>query len=344
MIRFANTEYFYALILLLVFVMLYGFYNRWRKRAKKRFGDVQVVGQLMPKVSEGKPLFKFILILIAFVFLVIGIVDPQIGSKLEKVKREGIDLMLVLDVSNSMLAEDIKPNRLERAKMAISSLVDKLQGDRIGIVIFAGNAYKQLPLTTDYSAAKLFLSAVDTKIVPTQGTAIGEAIEMAIESFDDQKHNKAIIIITDGENHEDDAIGSATAAAEMGIKVFTIGMGLPEGAPIPLYNSYGSQTTGFKKDRQGQTVITKLNEDMLRQIAAAGEGAYARANNASTGLRKIFDDISQIEKQEIETKQFTDYEHRFQVYLAAALLFLVLELLIATRKSSWAQKFDFFGK
>lgn len=343
MIRFANTEYFYALLLVLVFVLLFGLYNNWKKRAKKRFGDAQTLKHLMPNVSDGKPLVKFILVLIAFVFLVIGLVDPQVGSKLEKVKREGIDLMLVLDVSNSMLAEDIRPNRLERSKMAISSLIDKLQGDRIGIVIFAGNAYKQLPLTTDYTAAKLFLSAVDTKIVPTQGTAIGEAIEMARESFDDKEHNKAIIVITDGENHEDDAIGAATTSAENGIKVFTIGMGLPEGSPIPLYNSYGNQT-GFKKDKQGQTVITKLNEDMLRQIAAAGEGAYARANNASTGLRKIFEDISQIEKKEIETKQFTDYEHRFQLYLAVALLFLIIELLIATRKASWAQKFDFFGK
>jgi len=343
MIKFANTEYFYALALVLVFILLYWFYNSWKKRAKKSFGDEQVIDNLMPKVSESKPLLKFILIVIAFIFIVIGLVDPQIGSKLEKVKREGIDLMLVLDVSNSMLAEDIKPNRLERSKMAISSLIDKLQGDRIGIVIFAGNAYKQLPLTTDYSAAKLFLSAVDTKVVPTQGTAIGEAIEMASESFDEQEHNKAIIIITDGENHEDDAVEAATAATEMDIRVFTIGMGLPEGTPIPLYNNYGSQT-GFKKDKDGQTVITKLNEDMLRQIAAAGNGAYARANNTTTGLRKIFDDISEIEKKEIETKQFTDYEHRFQIYLIGALLFLIIELLIATRKSSWAKKFDFFGK
>jgi Ca-activated chloride channel family protein len=251
--------------------------------------------------------------------------------------------MLVLDVSNSMLAEDIQPNRLERSKMAISNLVDKLDGDRIGIIIFAGRAYKQLPLTTDYSAARLFLSAVDTKIVPTQGTAIGSAINMAAESFDEKEHNKAIIVITDGENHEDDAVGAAKEAIEGGTMVFTIGMGLPEGAPIPVYDNYGSRS-GFKKDREGQTVITKLNEDMLRQIAAAGGGAYARANNATTGLRKIFEDISQIEKKEIETKQFTDYEDRFQIYLAAALLFLIIELLIATRKSSWAQRFNIFGK
>ena len=343
MIRFANSEYFYALFLVLLFLLLFWMYNRWKRNAKKRFGDLQVIDGLMPAISDGKPLVKFFLIILAYIFLVIGIVDPQVGSKLEKVKREGIDLMLVLDVSNSMLAEDIKPNRLERSKMAISNLIDKLDGDRLGIIIFAGNAYKQLPLTTDYSAAKLFLSAVDTKIVPTQGTAIGEAITMSLESFDEQEHNKAIIIITDGENHEDDAVGAASAASEQGIKVFTIGMGLPEGAPIPVYNNYGTRT-GYKKDREGQTVITKLDEDMLRQIAAAGDGAYARANNASTGLRKIFDDIGQIEKKEIETKQFTDYEDRFQLYLAVAIILLVIELLIATRKSRWAERFNIFGK
>jgi len=343
MIRFGNTEYFYALTLVVLFLLIFIVYNSWKKKAKKRLGDAKVVDGLMPLVSTGKPVFKFALVIIAYVFLVFGIVNPQVGTKLEKVKREGIDLMLVLDVSNSMLAEDIKPNRLERAKMAISTLIDKLQGDRLGIIIFAGNAYKQLPLTTDYAAAKLFLSAVDTKIVPTQGTAIGEAIDMSVKSFDEKEHNKAIIIITDGENHEDDAVSEARKAAEQGIRVFTIGMGLPDGAPIPLYNAYGTRT-GFKKDREGKTVITKLNENMLREIAAAGDGAYAQANNSSTGLRKIFDEISGIEKGEIESKQFTDYEDRFQLFLAVALIFLVIELLIATRKSRWAQRFTIFEK
>lgn len=342
MIRFENSEYFYLLLFVVVLILIFWFYQIWKRNAKKRFGDANVVNSLIPNASKSKPTLKFVLVAFAFILIVIGIVNPQVGSKLEKIKREGIDLMLVLDVSNSMLAEDIKPNRLERSKMAISSLIDKLEGDRIGIIIFAGNAYKQLPLTTDYSAARLFLSAVDTKIVPSQGTAIGEAINMAVESFDQQtEHNKAIIVITDGENHEDDAIGAATAASELSMKVFTIGMGLPEGSPIPLYNQYGNQT-GFKKDRQGQTIVTKLNEDMLRQIAAAGNGSYARANNASTGLRKIFDDISQIEKKEIETKQFTDYEDRFQYYLAAAIVLLILELLISYRRASWANKLDFF--
>ncbi len=343
MLKFAHTEYFFLLAIIIIFALLFWLYKAWYSKAKNRFGDEKVIQNLMPDVSASKPLLKIFLIIAATAFLVIGIVDPQIGSKLENVKREGIDLYLVLDVSNSMLAEDIKPNRLERSKLAISTLIDKLQGDRVGIIIFAGNAYKQLPLTTDYSAAKIFLSAVDTKIVPTQGTAIGEAIELATLSFGETDHNKAIIIITDGENHEGDVIEAAKTANDLGINVFTIGMGLPEGAPIPIYNNYGVQT-GFKKDKNKKTVITKLNEDMLRQIAAAGGGAYARANNASTGLRRIFDDISAIDKKEIETRQFTDYEDRFQIFLGLALFLLILELLIADRKTSWVKKFDFFGK
>ncbi len=343
MLKFAHTEYFLLLAIIIVFALLFWFYKAWYSKAKNRFGDEKVIRNLMPDVSTSKPLLKFFLIIIATAFLVIGIVNPQIGSKLENIKREGIDLYLVLDVSNSMLAEDIKPNRLERSKLAISTLIDKLQGDRVGIIIFAGNAYKQLPLTTDYSAAKIFLSAVDTKIVPTQGTAIGEAIDLATLSFGETDHNKAIIIITDGENHEGDAIEAARMAKDLGINVFTIGMGLPEGAPIPIYNNYGIQT-GFKKDKNNTTVITKLSEDMLRQIAAAGGGAYARANNASTGLRRIFDDISAIDKKEIETRQFTDYEDRFQIFLGLALFLLTLELLIADRKTAWVKKFDFFGK
>lgn len=343
MIKFAHTEYTILLLLTFVFVILFWLYKIWLKRAKNRFGDENVVRKLIPEVSSSKPVIKFILVLITTVFFIIAIINPQIGSKLENIKREGIDLYLVLDVSNSMLAEDIKPNRLERSKLAISTLVDKLEGDRVGIIIFAGNAYKQLPLTTDYSAAKLFLSAVNTEIVPTQGTAIGEAIEMATVSFGDTDHNKAIIVITDGENHEDDAIEAANAANDLGINVFTIGMGLPEGAPIPLYNTYGSQT-GYKKDKSNTTVITKLNEDMLRQIAAAGGGAYARANNASSGLKRIFDDINDIDKKEIETRQFTDYEDRFQIFLGITLFFLIFELLVADRKTRWLSKFDFFGK
>jgi len=342
MFRLQHPDILYALLLIPVLTGLFIWMRIWQKKALRHFGEWKVLHRLVPALSGPRIVFRFIILMIAYAFLILGLSNPQIGSKLVEGERKGIDIMVALDVSNSMLAQDIKPDRLERAKQAISKMIDKLGNDRIGIVVFAGHAYVQLPITTDHAAAKLFVSTVNTKIVPTQGTAIGEAINMAVESFDKEgEHNKAIIVITDGENHEDDAVGAAAEAAKLGIKVFTIGMGLPEGSPIPLYNQYGNQT-GFKKDRQGQTIVTKLNEDMLRQIAAAGNGSYARANNASTGLRKIFDDINQIEKKEIETKQFTDYEDRFQYYLAAALILLIIELLIAERKASWTHRFDFF--
>ncbi len=241
-----------------------------------------------------------------------------------------------------MLAEDIQPNRLERAKQSISKLIDKLGNDRVGIIVFAGNAYMQLPITTDYSAAKMFLTTINTKIVPTQGTAIGEAIDMAIESFDNETHSRAIIVITDGENHEDEPIESAKNAVDQGINVYTIGMGLPEGTPIPEYNQY-NRRTGYKKDRQGSTVVTKLNESMLQQIASAGKGVYVRANNSSAGLKTVFDEINKLEKTEFESKMFSDYEDRFQYFIALSLLFIILELFIFERKSKWLSKINLFG-
>ncbi len=342
MIQFGHKEFFWAYLLLAVFVLLYAMYKVWKKKAIRRMGDPVLMDQLMIHRSSFKAGLRFVLLLLALFFLITGIIDPKVGSRLETVKRKGIDMVVALDVSNSMLAEDIKPDRLDRAKMAISNLIDKLNGDRIGLIVFAGRAYKQLPLTTDYGAAKLFLSAVDTKIVPVQGTAIGAAINMATSSFDSNKHNRAIVVITDGENHQGDAIGAAKNAAAKGIKVFTIGMGLPDGAPIPMYDENGNKS--FLKDRSGKVVITKLNEPMLQEIASAGNGAYARANNANVGLDNILSKINKIKKKELETKHFTDYEHRFQIFLGLALLFLVLELLITDRKSNWVDKLDFFGK
>jgi len=342
MIQFGHKEFFWAFSLLIVFVLLYALYGGWKKKALKRMGDSSLMDQIILHRSDFRAGLRFVLLLLALFFLVSGLIDPKVGSRLQNIKRKGIDLYVALDVSNSMLAEDIKPNRLDRAKLAISSLIDKLKGDRIGLIVFAGKAYKQLPLTSDYGAAKLFLSAVDTKIVPSQGTAIGSAINLAAVSFDNPKHNKAIIVITDGENHQDNPVAAAKAAADKGIKVFTIGMGLPDGAPIPLYDKDGNKT--YLRDQQGKIVITKLNEQMLQDIASAGNGAYARANNASVGLDNILKSINKIQKKELETKQFTEYEHRFQIFLALALLFLVAELLITERKSNWVDKLDFFGK
>jgi Ca-activated chloride channel family protein len=343
MFRFEHTDFLWALLLIPALTAVFIWMMMWKKRALKRFGEWTLVQRLLPGLSRSRLITKFVLLMIAYGFLIIGIANPQIGSKLVEGERKGIDIMIALDVSNSMLAEDIKPSRLEMSKQAISKLVDNLGNDRIGIVIFAGNAYMQLPITTDYSAAKMFLTNIDTKIVPTQGTAIGEAIEMSEEAFDDETHSRAIIVISDGENHEDDALDASKKASEKGIIVYTVGMGLPEGAPIPEYNKY-NQMVGYKKDRDGSTVVTKLNEPMLQQIASAGKGVYVRANNSQSGLKTILEEINKLEKTKFESKMFSDYEDRFQYFIAVSLIFLLLELFIFERKSKWLSKINFFGK
>jgi len=314
----------------------------WRKKALQRFGEYPLIMQLIPEYSKGRLLFKFILLMIGLAFLIMALVDPQSGSKLEKVQRKGIDLMIALDVSNSMLAQDIAPNRLERAKQAISKLIDQLDGDRIGIVIFAGKAYTQLPITTDYAAAKLFLSTINTNSVSVQGTAIGEAIEFSVNSFGQSKANKAVIIITDGEDHEGDVMEQADAAVKKGITIYTIGMGLPDGAPIPVYN--GTIQTGFKKDKEGNVVVSRLDESLLQQIAAAGKGIYVRANNSEVGLQKVLDDINKIQKTEIDNRQYSDYEDMFQYFIAFSLIFLIFELFVYDKKNQWFSKFKPFEK
>lgn len=342
MIRFAHIYYLYGLLLIPVFIIIFSVMLHWKKKALNRFGDIAIISQLIPDVSKGRLVFKFFLIMLAYSFLIVGISNPQIGSKLEKVERKGIDLMIAIDVSNSMLSQDIKPNRLARAKQAVSKLIDNLKGDRIGIIVFAGKAFMQLPITTDYAAAKLFLSTISTEIVPTQGTAIGDAIQLAVSSFDDNNHSKAVIIITDGENHEGNAVEEAKAAAELGIKICTIGMGLPDGAPIPVLNKYGNRID-YKKDKEGKTIITKLDETMLKQIASAGKGVYIRANNTQAGLKKVFNEINEMEKTEFESKMFSDYEDRFQYFIGICLVILILELFIFERKSKWAGKIKLFG-
>jgi Ca-activated chloride channel family protein len=343
MFRFENTEYLLGLLLIPVFILLFLLYRIWRKRALKRYGEMQVITRLMPETSDIRPALKLILLLIAYTFLVIGLANPQIGSRLEKVQRKGADLMIALDVSNSMLAQDIRPDRLTRSIQAISKLIDKLEGDRIGIVVFAGKAYMQLPITTDYAAAKMFLSTINTRMVPTQGTAIAEAIEMASGAFRQDDRSKALIIITDGEDHEGDAVAAATTAAENGIRIYSIGMGSPNGSPVPEYYPSGVQK-GFKKDKQGQTVISSLNETMLQQIASAGNGIYIRATTGRDGLNRIFEEINKLEKAEIETQMFSEYEDRFQYFLAIALFFLLIEILIPEKRSRWADNIRLFNR
>ncbi|MFC1733149.1 VWA domain-containing protein [candidate division KSB1 bacterium] len=343
MFRFEHTIILYGLFLIPFFIVIFWMMKKWKARSLKAFGDTEVIDPLLPEASKVRPVFKFILLMLSYIFLVIGLANPQIGSKLEKVKRKGVDLMIALDISNSMNAEDIKPNRLERSKQAISRLIDGLTNDRIGIVVFAGKAYVQLPITTDYAAAKMFISTIKPNLIQEQGTAIGSAIELASQSFEDEdKKNKAIIIITDGENHEDDAINQTAKVSERGIFVNTIGMGLPDGAPIPVYN--GSKLVGFKKDKSGNTVITKLDEVMLQQIASAGEGIYVRANNTKAGVEKVFKEINKMEKKEFDSRLYADYEDRFQYFIGFGLLLLILELLIYERKNKYLSRIKLFEK
>ncbi len=340
MFRFANIEYLYLLILIPVLALVFLAVFSQRKKALKRFGNMEVLESLMPALSFSRPVLKSILILLALAALVFGIARPQFGSKLREIKREGVEIIIALDVSNSMMAEDIQPNRLERAKQAIARLVDRLVNDKIGLIVFAGDAYIQIPITTDYVSAKLFLNTISTDIVPKQGTAIGSAIELAMKSFTQQEEtSKALIIITDGENHEDNAIETAKLALEKGITVHTIGIGLPQGAPIPVYS--GGQKT-YLEDNEGETVVSKLDETMLRRISAAGEGVYIRSTDTRVGLDKLFDEINKMEKQEMESKIYSDYDERFQYIFGIGLFFLLLEFIILERKNRWLSKIKLF--
>ena len=342
MFRFAHIEYLYALVIIPVLILLFILTRINRNKALAAFGQKEIMEQLMPNVSKRRPVIKFIVWMVAISAIIFAIARPQFGSKLKTVKREGVELVIALDVSNSMMAQDIEPNRLERSKRAISRLVDNLSDDKIGLIVFAGDAYTQLPITTDYASAKLFLNAVTTDIVPRQGTAIGAAINLAKNSFSPQfEGNKAIVIITDGENHEDDAVGSATDASANGIIVHTIGMGLPQGAPIPISRN-GQQE--YRKDKEGQVVITKLDEEMLQQIAAAGDGIYVRANNAQVGLNTLFNEINKMEEAELESQVYSEYEEQYQWFLGFALLMILVDFLILERKNKYLKNIKLFEK
>lgn len=341
MIRFAHGEYLYGLLLLPLLAILFVWALRSRRKALETFGNPALLERLMPASSGRKRAGKFVLLFVAVSFLVLGLANPQIGTKMEEVKREGVDIMIALDVSNSMKAEDIKPNRLENAKQEISRLLDKLQNDRIGLIVFAGESYLQLPLTTDYSAARLILSAVDVDIVPVPGTAIGSAIRLAMKSFaSGERKYKVIVLITDGENHEDDAIAAAKEAHGEGAAIHAIGMGSPGGAPIPVYQN--NTQVGFKKDVDGNTVITKLDEQALTQIAEAGGGKFIRATNEANELDAVFKEIESMEKKEFGAKVFTEYEDRFQYFLGAALVLLVAEFCLSERRSRLFSRWKIF--
>ncbi len=327
MIHFAQAQYLALLLLIPFFFLIFALVLKLRQRRIRKFGDENLVNQLMPSYAKGKAWVRLSLFAVGFFFFVIGLSRPQIGAKLKEHETKGAEIMIALDVSNSMLAEDYSPNRLERAKLAISRLVDKLRDDRIGLIVFAGNSFVQLPITTDYVSAKMFLNSISTESVPVQGTAIGEAINTSIRSFSAQSEkSRAVIVITDGENHEDDPVAAAKQAAEMGIRVFTIGVGSPEGKPIPMDGE-------LLKDKDGNIVVTRLDENVLQEVAAAGNGVYVRAGNSEFGLNPIIDDIKKMEDEKYSSIVFEEYDEQFMYFLAIALFFFVLEMLVGDRRS-----------
>ncbi len=339
--RFAHPEYFYLMLVIPAFVVLFILSRLSRLRSLRLFGDRALIAQLMPSASGNRPFIKFTIWMLALAFIIGALAQPQFGSKLVTSKRKGVELIIALDVSNSMMAEDIKPNRLERAKRAIAKLTERLRNDKIGLIVFAGQAYVQLPITTDYVSAKLFLDAINTGIVPVQGTAIGAAIQMAMKSFTPEfTGSKAVIVITDGENHEDDAVGAAKEALEKKIIVHTIGMGLPQGAPIPIG---GPGSRDFLKDKQNNIVVTKLDENMLTQIATAGGGTYIRANNAEVGLNNLFNEIEKMEKSELNSRDYSEYNDQFPLFLTLALILIMIDFMILDRKNKWLRNFRLFG-
>ncbi|MFN0158197.1 MAG: vWA domain-containing protein [Bacteroidota bacterium] len=340
MIRFAHPDTLYLLALIPAFVVLYILFGRVRKKALARFGEFAILERLAESASRRKRLVKFCLYMLAFAMLVVGLANPQIGTRLEEMKQEGVDLFIALDVSLSMKAEDIKPNRLEKAKFEIRNLIARLAGDRLGLIVFAGEAYTQFPLTTDYGAANLFLDVVDTDAVPTPGTSIGAAIQRAMESFSlEEPSTKVLVIITDGENTDGDAFEAAEEASKKGVLIYAVGMGSPSGSPIPLYNAAGQQVD-FKRDQSGSVVVTKLDEASLERIAVMGGGKYYRGTNSQNELDEIYDSINELEKRELGTRQFTDYEDRFQWFIGVGILLLLIELLLSEKKIHWLARWN----
>lgn len=327
----------------LLMVMGYLIYWRYRRRSLQKLTDAELLENLMPNASRGAHHWKFILLFLGTIALIIATSGPRVGSRLEEVEQKGREIIIALDVSNSMLAEDIKPSRLERSKQMINRMVDRMSNDKIGLIIFAGDAYTQIPITDDYPSVKMFLAGAGPEMVTKQGTAIGSAINLAVRSFSQTEDealpgqilpSQAIVVITDGENHEDDAVGEAEKAQEKGIRIFTVGLGDPNGVPLPL--TPGSTST--RRDREGQVVVSKLNEKLLIDVARAGSGAYI----AGDRINSLVDELDQLQKTELSSRVFAEFAERFQYFAGFALLFLVIEFFIRSRKSTWVRRFNLF--
>ncbi len=339
MFRFANPEFLYLLLVLPALVVFYIYAVIQKRRAVKRYGNPALLAELMPDVSPKRQHLKFWFSFAAIALIIFVIAGPQFGSKLETVKRQGVEIMVCLDVSNSMLSEDVSPSRLDKAKQMLAKLTDGLSNDKVGMIVFAGDAFTQLPITSDYISAKMFLSSISPEMISTQGTAIGAAINLAARSFTpNESSDKAIIVITDGENHEDDAVGAAKMASEKGIRVDIVGIGDPKGAPIPM-----GSANNYLKDNAGNVVITKLNEQMCQEIAAAGNGMYVRADNTNSALRALQKEIEKMNKTEMDSKVYSEYDEQFQILAWIALVLLIADVLTLDRKNRIFKKIKLFS-
>ena len=323
--------------------VIYALLVRWKRKTQNRFARPELLELLSPNRSKFKPTFKIILLSLSIVSLVLGLMNPKIGTQLETVKREGVDIVFAMDVSRSMLAEDIAPNRIEKSKRLVSAIINQLASDRVGIIAYAAQAVPQLPITTDYAAAKMFLQALNTDMLSSQGTALDSAIDLAGTFFDDEDQtNRVIFLISDGEDHSEEASNAASRAAKLGIKIFTFGVGTESGAPIPLKRN--GIIESYKKDSDGEVVITKLNQNILQNIAASTGGIYQDGNNTQKVLDFVSEQLKAMDKKEFEAKKFVSFKDRFQAFLLAALIFLLIDLFLFETKTKWVQKLNLFNE
>ena len=343
MYQLEEKIWFWAFIIIPVMLMVFLWTFFWKKRIQKSFGSAVVLKRLSPDLSFFKSSLKFITLCLAVGFLVIGLINPKIGTKLETIKREGVDIVFAIDVSKSMLAEDVAPNRLEKSKQLVTQIINNLASDRVGIIAYAGKAFPQLPITTDYASAKMFLQSMNTDMLSSQGTAINEAIELSRNYFNDEEQtNRVLIIISDGEDHNDLSVEVAEAASEEGIKIYTIGVGSEKGGPIPLKRN--GVVMSYKKDQNNETVITKLNEETLRLIANEAKGGYINGSQTADVVEQIRAVLSAMDKKEFEAKEFAEYKDQFQWFLGIGLFFLILDVLLLERKTAWLKRLNLFNE
>lgn len=335
--------YFWLLLVIPIVIVLFLGVLIWKKTAQKKFADKELLKRLSPNQSIFKSILKIVVISLAFACFVIALVNPKVGTKLETVKREGVDVVFAIDVSKSMLAEDIAPNRIEKTKQLVTQIINNLASDRVGIIAYAASAFPQLPITTDYGSAKMFLQSMNTDMLSSQGTAINEAIELAKTYYDDEEQtNRVLFIISDGEDHEGNVASIAKEAAKEGIKIFTIGVGTTKGGPIPIKRNGIVQS--YKKNSQGETVITKLNTTILQEIANEANGTYIDGSSTNAVVENVTELLQGMDKKEFEAKQFADFKDQFQWFLGAGLLLLFLDIFLLERKTSWVKRLNLFNE